>query len=44
MSTKPECRLCKGTDRVQFNMFPKTSGFKFGEICVPCETEEEKTK
>jgi len=36
--SKPVCQVCKGTGNgVQFPMFPKTEGFKFGEICVPCD-------
>ena len=37
MSDKPLCLLCGASDRVEFNMFPKTWGYKFGEICVPCD-------
>jgi len=33
----PKCKVCGATDRTEFSLFPKVEGYKFGEICVPCE-------
>jgi len=39
MSNEPKCMVCgrSGTG-VQFQMIPRVSGVKFGELCVDCET------
>jgi hypothetical protein len=33
---RPECKVCGGSNGVQFNVF--TSAFPFGECCVECES------
>ena len=38
MRPGPHCKECGREKDTQFNMFPKAPGYKFGEICVDCET------
>lgn len=37
----PVCKHCGGTGAgVEFPLFPRTAGEKFGTICVPCDEKE----
>ena len=37
MSTGPKCQVCGAEQRVEFRLQPLTTGYKFGQICVPCD-------
>lgn len=39
MPDGPKCLKCGATTYTEFPMFPKTEGYKFGEICVNCDKE-----
>jgi hypothetical protein len=36
--SNPICSICEATGNgAIFPMLPKTEGYKFGDICVPCD-------
>ncbi|MCO6043343.1 hypothetical protein NG895_05435 [Aeoliella sp. ICT_H6.2] len=35
--SSPFCKCCGSSDRAPFPMFPKTDGYRFGEICAKCD-------
>ena len=44
--TGPLCQLCGATRNVEFSLLPQVPGYRFGQICVPCEeaAQEEGTE
>jgi len=33
----PLCLICGATTHTEFPLLPETTGFRFGEICHPCD-------
>lgn len=44
MATSPECQVCGAQAEVQFSIIPVSDGFKFGQICVPCDEKVQSDK
>ena len=41
MTDKPVCQICKRSGfGIYFSMYPKTDGYKFGDICTECDEKD----